>query len=256
VPAPAAGQQGRFLRGNGQWGEALLSLTLSSMGWYTATTAAGATTIAPTASQTAFRTLATPTTAGTVALRQLTTRYLTDAGATEHVAWGTVTNVSTLNLGLGTLGTDELEVWYQLRSVASAISDGVLLRFNNDATAANYVSLSSNTTHANTLTTTESLSGASQGIVIADGMTGANSPANWFSFLKVKISGYKVAARMKPVSWEGFTPADDATGNLIKVAGGGMWLNTSAAITSVQVVTTSGSNLAGAYQVIGVGNAN
>lgn len=255
VPAPAAGQQGRFLSGGGQWSEALLSLT-SGVSWYTVSTTAGAATLNAAASQTAYRTLATSTTASAVALRQLTTRYLTDAGATDHVPWGTVTSSATLNLGLGTLGTDELEIWYQLRSVATATSDGIVLTFNNDTTAANYVSLSSNTTHADTLTTSENLSGAAQGIVIANGMTAANSPANWYSFLKIKVSGYNVAARMKLVSWDGFTPADNATGELIKIAGGGMWLNTANAITSVQAKTVSGSNLLGAYQVIGVGNAN
>lgn len=256
VPAPAAGQQNRLLRGNGQWSDAVLSVALSSVGWYTAAFSAGTVTISPTASQTAFRTLATPTTAGTVALRQLTTRYLTDAGATDHVAWTVFTSAASRSQTLTGLLTDELEIWVQLRSEATATSDGLLLRFNSDSTAANYVSLSSNTTHSATLTTTESLSGASQGIVIANGMTAANSPANWLSFVKIKVSGYNVAARLKLVSWEGFTPADDATGELIKVAGGGMWLNTSAAITSFQMLTTSGSNLAGAYQVIGVGNAN
>lgn len=254
VPAPAAGQQNSVLRGNGQWSATLLSLT-SGVSWYTVSTTAGAATLNATASQTAYRTLATSTTASAVALRQLTTRYLIDAGSTDHVAWTTFTSAASRSQAFTAL-TDELEIWVQLRSGATATSDGLLLRFNSDSTAANYVSLSSNTTHSATLTTSESLSGASQGVVIANGMTAANSPANWFSFVKIKVSGYNVAARMKLVSWEGFTPADDATGELIKVAGGGMWLNTSAAITSFQMLTTSGSNLAGAYQVIGVGNAN
>ena len=125
------------------------------------------------------------------------------------------------------------------RTDAAAASDNILLRFNGDATAANYYQESIVST-ATTNTGSEAL-GANAGIVLQGGVGNTGSAGN--GRVLVWITNYASATMRKIVTYQGYAHTGNTTGLIRHSIGGGDWTNTANAISSITFLPVTGSNI-------------
>ncbi len=136
-----------------------------------------------------------------------------------------------------------LELLLELRTDDSAgNNDDVRLRFNNDSTAANYNSATSNIHHSGVHTTNEYL--GTDGAIRMDFVSAnANAPSNSFGVLRVSLLGYAATGRNRAVHYDGFMPGSTSvSGEMIITFGGGMWLNIADAINRITLLPVNGTN--------------
>jgi hypothetical protein len=128
------------------------------------------------------------------------------------------------------------------------------MRFNADSTAANYTSIRGFWYHSGLFGTAQQLAGSASGIILFDA-TAAGAPAGYFGFLTIDIYNYAETSRPRIVKSTAYAQLNTTTGNLFMFAGGGLWLNTSSAITSITLLPNSGNDwLAGSgYALYGIG---
>lgn len=140
----------------------------------------------------------------------------------------------------------------ELRTDAAATIDSAILRFNSDATAANYYTqyLSSNGT---TVAANEMLGASTTGILIPFGATGNTAPATNFSMALTWIFNYASTGVKRNLRTETGSQAGTTTGTIRDAHGAGIWQNTANAISSITLVPFSGSNFltSSAYTLYG-----
>jgi hypothetical protein len=133
-----------------------------------------------------------------------------------------------------------LRLVVQARGDTAATNVGLLLRFNGD-TGANYDRQFFQASGSSSASS-ESIAGTS--IEIAAGLLPANTaPASSFGQVIVDIA-YYAGANHKTVTVQGATKVNTTTGNFVNSYTAGWWRST-AAITSVTLLTASGNLVAG-----------
>jgi hypothetical protein len=274
VPAPAAGDAGKVLSGAGTW------ITVGGVGTVTSvgvsapsdfavsgSPVTGAGTISLTrTSQAAGRVLASPAgSAGVPSYRALaasdiptlTNDKVSDRGMTEIVGLTeTGTDVASIDLTSIPASYDSLMLMLFLRTTRSTgTSDGVILRFNNDSTAANYHAIASRIGHNASTGTTEVLPGAAAGMSFGAVVAQANSTAGYYAFLQMSIYNYRSTTRMKNVQMSGQLALNTTTGNIFTTAGSGIWNQTAAAINQITLIPSIGLNFAAgsSWALYGIG---
>jgi hypothetical protein len=147
---------------------------------------------------------------------------------------------------------DHLVLMLQVRTSASpAARDGLVIRLNNDATAGNYFSFTSRTSHSGVLSTSEAL-GTIQGINPALAVVGNGAGVGIHSPFRLTIWNYRDTI-YKLCTFESYVPYG-ASGQFQYTAGGCLYQSTSA-ITRVDVFPEAGATLkaGGYYSIYGIG---
>lgn len=156
---------------------------------------------------------------------------------------------ATIPLTISTSLYSHLTLKLRLRTDAGAVLDQVLVQFNGDTTAANYNTSSFDGSTNNTAVGTVS------GVKIWS-VPGASADANLFGLVDpLHVFNYASTTRAKVVDWRGVCiPSTSVATNYRALMGGGLWTNTTNAVTSITLKPVTGSNfVAGsAYEVFGV----
>jgi hypothetical protein len=122
---------------------------------------------------------------------------------------------------------DHLMILIAGRTTVGAGGGDLYIRFNSDATAANYYGLTQLGRHSATVLTNEQLAGVSGAIRCWSAITGGSAPGSVFGILQILIHDYR-GSGYKNVQFNGFTLIGTTTGTLQTVIGGGIWLSSSA----------------------------
>lgn len=273
VPAPFPGQQNSFLRGDGTWQAAGGTGTVQSVGLSapvefsvsgSPVTTSGTLAFAKAnqnpniiyagpsaggAAQPTFRALVRADVGDNV----LNNAKIQDRGMTEITAYQALGASGSINITSIPALYDHLVVYVTLRSTRASTFDNLLMRFNNDSTTTNYVSVALRGSHSATWITSESLtSGSDGGLVLTRAMPAANSPANWFAALRIEVFGY-ASSNHKQIVITGFAPQDNLTGVLFYQLGGGAWLSSSL-INRIELFGTFASIVNGStFALYGIG---
>lgn len=160
-----------------------------------------------------------------------------------------LTNLSTLNGNF-----DHLLLVLRLRSNRAAQSlDGLGVRFNNDSAAANYASVTSETKHGNTLTTSEQLVGVFGGGLLWSAMPAAAASGSFFSTVNIFIPDYREVV-YKICQFDMFVPFGTSSGQMLRMTGGFIWLSGSA-IASISLFPQLGTAFVAdsSYALYGIG---
>jgi hypothetical protein len=129
----------------------------------------------------------------------------------------------------------------EARTDFGSIYDQLVLRFNADATAANYYSQYVNATGA-TVTAAEVLGISVTGIHLnyaAVGTTGSAGNGHCVVFIK----NYASTTMRRTVTFHNYTHYGNGTTGLIESIGGGDWTNAAAAISSITFLPYNGTNI-------------
>lgn len=126
------------------------------------------------------------------------------------------------------------------RTDVAAANDNMLLRFNNDSTAADYYSQVQNN-FGTTVATAETLGSGSTGIIIPGAVGATGSAGNGRS--QVWILNYKSTTMRKLVLTQCFSHTGNTTGLLRLSIAGGDWTNTADAINRIDFLPATGSNI-------------
>lgn len=176
------------------------------------------------------------------------------ASASPGVAINTARTVLGGNVASVTIGSipatyQHLLLILEIRTDNAATSDNIFLRFNADATAANYYQESLIST-ATTNTASEAL-GANAGFSIQAAVGNTGSAGNGRAI--IWITNYASTTMRRVIQYQGFSHAANTSGNIRHVIGAGDWTNAAAAIASITFLPVTGSNiLAGsAYTLYG-----
>lgn len=139
----------------------------------------------------------------------------------------------------------------ELRSSVAATLDNVLVRFNADATAANYYTQQMFAAAA-AATASESLA-ASTGLLITNGAVGSTGNAG-NARIMMWITDYASTTSRRGASWQALTHAANTTTNLKYSQGGGIWTNAVNGISSITFLCGTGPNILAnsAYELIGL----
>jgi len=155
--------------------------------------------------------------------------------AAHTILGGSVANIDIQNI---TAAGASLLLVIGLRSDRVADADGLLVRFNNDS-GANYYSITHRQNDV-TLASAESLAGTS--LTFLDIMPGANAPANYTGMVIMHIHNYTSITKPRFVHWQGYMQDGNSSGDLFYTYGGGVWLNTAAAINRITLTPNTGPN--------------
>lgn len=158
----------------------------------------------------------------------------------------------TISIALPAATYNLLEVYLELRSdYAGANYDDFLLRFNSDATAANYENQSIYDNDAGVAITT--YLGTQTGLRFVRAAASANSPANYYAGHVIQVFNYRNIAAYRHVIVNGHNSGANTAADNYYVMGGGQWKNLAAAISSIQVLPVNGTNFkaGSAYMVKG-----
>lgn len=161
-------------------------------------------------------------------------------GGYEHQAW-TVLGGNATSITISSIPNtfNILRLLVNLRTDrAGAASDGLLLRPNNDTSAANYQTsiYFTRTTPANA----ENL-GATATLVASIPLAGATETAGYFTMLEIVIANYASVANFRTCTITGFD-SSQTTGALAGLLGGGTWKDSSNAISSLVLAPQNGTN--------------
>lgn len=129
----------------------------------------------------------------------------------------------------------------ELRTDNAATFDSILLRFNADATAANYYS-QLRADSAAAVNAAEILGSGSTGVAINSGAVG-NTGSAGNSVVVVWLFNYNSTTMRKAIMYQSFVHGGNTTGLLRSASGGGDWTNTANAISSITILPNAGSNL-------------
>lgn len=135
------------------------------------------------------------------------------------------------------------------RTDVAATSDVILLRFNADATAANYYTQYLSVTGA-TVASAEVL-GTQTGLYLPGGAGSTASAGN--GRIIIDITDYASTTMRRCVTFQSYVHSANTTTNVKVYMGGGDWTNTSAAISSITFLPSAGANIlaASAYTLYG-----
>ena len=139
----------------------------------------------------------------------------------------------------------------EITSDAAASLADVLLRFNADATSANYYSQYK--TGVSTAVTSAEEVATRSGIYLkaaAKGATFSTGNAQTIIF----IGNYASSTMRRSLSYHSYVHGSDSSGNLFSASGGGDWTNAAAAINSITFLPQTGSNIVtgSAYTLYGL----
>lgn len=135
---------------------------------------------------------------------------------------------------------DHLILVVKLRSDRAAQNnDNVYVRLNNDSTAGNYFGVGITVTTV--IGQTERLGVTATGFEIRTGATAATSPTDYGSIWTMWIYNY-ASTIPREMHYYGYAPATNTSGGLAVLMGGGVWTNTSAAVSRITVVPVNGTN--------------
>ena len=140
----------------------------------------------------------------------------------------------------------------EARTDVAAGFESLLLRFNADATAANYYTQYVNAAGA-TVTAAEVLGATSTGILLFNGAVG-NTGSAGNGHIVITIKNYASTTMRRTITWQGYVHSGNTTGLLKMVTGGGDWTNTAAAISSITFLPNAGTNIVtnSAYALYGL----
>jgi len=140
----------------------------------------------------------------------------------------------------------------EARTDVAAGFESLLLRFNADATAANYYTQYVNAA-ATTVTAAEVLGVTSTGILLFNSAVG-NTGSAGNGHCVIMIKNYASTTMRRTITYQSFTHSGNTTGLLKLVTGGGDWTNTAAAISSITFLPNAGTNIVtnSAYTLYGL----
>jgi len=128
-----------------------------------------------------------------------------------------------------------------VRTDRAATTDDLIVRYNADATAANYGStgaaFSTGAAYQEVLTT------VATGNIVYFAAAGATAPANSFGSFNLTIENALSTTLIRNMHYQGFVRGGTTTALSGHSAGGGWWNNTSAAISSITILPRTGTNL-------------
>jgi hypothetical protein len=139
----------------------------------------------------------------------------------------------------------------EIRTDNAAANDSLILRFNADATAANYYTQYS-VASAAANTVAEVLGAASTGILLNNaGVGNTGSAGNGHAVIFIK--NYASTTMRRTVTYQSYIHGGNTTGLLKMTVGGGDWTNTTNAITSLTFLPNAGTNISAnsAYELYG-----
>jgi len=145
----------------------------------------------------------------------------------------------------------DLELACFLRTnLAGAASDHVIMRFNLDATAANYRSAGIEFLEPNTANILEWTGAAGQtGGRLNSAANAVTATADYFAVTRVRIYQYWNASFPRQYSYTGWINRFDNTTNLQTLAGGGTWKNAANAIDKIELAPGAGAQFAAGSRV-------
>jgi hypothetical protein len=162
----------------------------------------------------------------------------------------------TASLSFASLSTlsgdfDHLVILLQLRSNVALSRDGLIIKLNNDATAANYYSFTARQSHSATLSTSEAL-GTIGGINSALSIVGNSAGAGIHTNYRLTLWNYKELI-YKMCTFESYVPYG-AGGQFQYTSGGSLYQSTTA-ITRIDVLPETGTAFksGGFYAIYGMG---
>jgi len=172
--------------------------------------------------------------------------FATDLSQTQAATINTQRTVLSASAGSVTISNipatyKHLQLWLEMRSDLAATLDSIILRFNGDATAANYYSQYAscfNTTSASS----EFLGATKTGCFIGSASAANTSPANENGFVCIDIPNYASVALQRHVQFRGGVKLANTTGNLRTAWGSAWWTNIVAAINSITILPDGGAN--------------
>lgn len=144
-----------------------------------------------------------------------------------------------------------------MRTDYAAVNDHILMILNGDSAAANYDTFTYKMSGSTaTLSVSQDLASLS-GIALREAATGANATANLFSIGTVKILNYADGSLPKHVGSEFWRVSSRASGGALIAHSGGVWHNTSVAVSSIGLAPKNGSNIvtSSGYALYGIGRS-
>lgn len=140
----------------------------------------------------------------------------------------------------------------ELRTNVAAAGDGVWVRFNADATAANYYSQNILASAA-AVTASESLGATNTGLFIPNGAVG-NTGSAGNGRIMMWIENYASSTMRRAAHWQAFSHTGNTTGLLKLSLGGGDWTDATNPITSITFLPVTGTQIAAAsaYELYGL----
>lgn len=134
---------------------------------------------------------------------------------------------------------------------ATSDADQATIKINSDATTANY---HATTKRLRTAFGNAETLGIAAGLFVNFAATASNTPPDTYAYLEVYFPNYADAGVNRLVQWRGYIPSrGGGTDALHAELGGGRWLNTSAAISRLDVDKSVGNFLSGcAYALYGI----
>ncbi len=164
--------------------------------------------------------------------------------SSEIVPWTVLSgSVASIDFTSIPASYNNLLIRCMLRSDAVATADGFYLRFNDDATIANYSSYTirhSGTTGA--VTATERRGATATGIEHTLCAAAASSPTNYRSIFNIQIFDYASTSRIRMTLAQGAVYRGTATNDLINAQVSGLWTNIVDAISKVAIIPLTGPN--------------
>jgi hypothetical protein len=183
------------------------------------------------------------------------------ANAMAELVANTILSASAGSISLSSIPASYamLMLVMQLRTDRASEVDNIEIRFNSDSVAANYYTTSWHISDAGTPAIVETrYNGATAaGMRIINAASGATSPADYFSLLRVYIHNYTKTSFYRHVEATGVTFRSNTAGERYFLRAMGNWQNTVDAINAIEVVPVNGPNFVAesSYALYGIGSA-
>lgn len=145
---------------------------------------------------------------------------------------------------------DRVRLEVTLRTDAAATNDALILRFNNDATAANYVSEAFLVRGAG-LTAADQT--ALAGIYLYNAWPGGTAPAASYGTATIWLENLRRLDLYRSVKWTHWGPRNLVASAFFYGAGAGVWKNQTDPIASVTILSNTGANLVAGCSFVAYG---